>query len=1574
MITSSNVRAEIPTREYWCFISYRHLDNKEPGRQWATWLHQQIENYEVPPDLVGKRNARGDEIPSRIFPVFRDEEELPADSDLGNPIRQALDRSKLIVVLCSPRAVESVYVAEEIRHFKASGKSDRVLAAILDGEPGSSSGNSAAGDRECFPLPLRHPVDKDGNIDTTTLTEPIAADFRFRHTEEGWTSPEALQQDQKRLGKRISPGELETYSNQCELAKLKIISGILGLPLGELTQRDKAYQLIKAKRRATLFRRISITMGVLVLTAAASGVFAWVQKAKAERETERATRSLASTEKMVRYTLSDLTPRLSSMGRLDVMRGVSQEIRRIIGEAPFDPDSSASMEFHSELNARLGGIALELEQPEDAAPLITRALEISRALEKKEPSASRKIATARLVLDELKALAHTVNSEEKISSAFAAAAVAREAWEASDKNWTLTCRAADVIGTAEVISEMEGSYLPLIKSMEIGTTMRPAHRESLAGFHKHVSETIFVDLKKGGMTKMVELLQIAPDYYESFHRRIWVATHPYHLAIFSEGVAGEDIKFSLTLFQVIEHMSKETGYDHEDLVLAAVHFGISTGEKLLSMRIEKGDAAVSDWMEATALSLGQEQTGPPLPSGSGREIIRNYLDRAEELLKKSNKGGERNLKRSELQADIHYLRAVLILTTGEGITTFGAGEQAAEALKIRGDLLSSRLTSDRLRFEYAKALMLNSRIQMGQGPVPATEATLSSWSIILKAILFKDNDWTPVTKVNRGVLMATWVSYLDPLAKAVDMGKIEFKDPKKEVRDTALMGLRAAVPEYLKEADQTAANASQKTDLAKLKVGTLRSLALCFLALEATDDAADLLAQAYAVPVPTSDNGKTETGWLELRAMLAMVKVKLHEATGERVEEMRARVSACDALLDYAVQLSGNQRQPTANRLFSHFGILGKFASDKDFPEAAEAAENLGRIRSRILETMPDFARTDLAIELNRTLKELAAMQPGENPSEGFIAKYKEAREKRDQLLSQQDSGGGRPLSIVEPIAVLECSLILAEKTPFGPHDRRYEISKALRLMQSIEPELTKQFPEFDMLGRTSKDILRILVAAKDPGFLREGSLALTRVWKEASPDARKKQSIKEIPKEIILANARAWAETASPITAHDVIFINENWSVLSAADEAVFIEQVRTTLGERLSSAEGAGLRAALDASLMEPPVLRPGAPQLMEVYKELPSSTTDPFGRFIRWYLAAHLLTVSDASISGQLVAEHLEAGGDLVANGDETNAMLANAAFQLQHRILVYQMNHGKGQLEQLQATERALALSGEALRGGRGHRDLLVKITELAEAHVVLSVQSENYPRISESLAQMGWCIAAMWAQSPHSSEAQKRLKGFLGNSRTWCERMWNQEMSPSDRENMRAIAVVRWILHDMMKEAAENSTLLFAQNNREIIDRWQAGGEGEELSLTGEDIRDLARDPGRLAAWSREFFDKDPRSLHTSLLAESISLYAVGIGKQNAEAHWQRAVILDESNRPAEAVVHAREAYQLEGSNLSYLNTLAVILARADEIGEARATYARLAEKAKALSEDDANRVFYEKNIRSFEERWGAETP
>ncbi|MDF1754363.1 MAG: toll/interleukin-1 receptor domain-containing protein [Verrucomicrobiales bacterium] len=114
--------------EYWAFVSYRHLDNQQLGRQWATWLHQQLESYEIPEDLVGTKNERGDIIPERLFPIFRDEEDLPAEANLTNAIRTAIKRSKYMIVLCSPRSAESKYVREEIQYFKQLDRADRILS------------------------------------------------------------------------------------------------------------------------------------------------------------------------------------------------------------------------------------------------------------------------------------------------------------------------------------------------------------------------------------------------------------------------------------------------------------------------------------------------------------------------------------------------------------------------------------------------------------------------------------------------------------------------------------------------------------------------------------------------------------------------------------------------------------------------------------------------------------------------------------------------------------------------------------------------------------------------------------------------------------------------------------------------------------------------------------------------------------------------------------------------------------------------------------------------------------------------------------------------------------------------------------------------------------------------------------------------------------------------------------------------------------------------------------------------------------------------------------------------------
>ncbi|MEO5917567.1 MAG: toll/interleukin-1 receptor domain-containing protein [Luteolibacter sp.] len=273
---------ETQPRKYAIFISYRHADNMEMGRKWATWLHETVENYDIPADLIGKVNQRGEQVPSTLYPVFRDEEELPADADLSVNIRRALENSSLLVVLCSPRAVQSRFVADEIRHFKEIGKSNRILALMIDGEPNASDDPEKlarlGAATECFPEPLKFGVpDDSGRIDWSERTEPIAADCRpGGRSEQGWTTAaayaEALEK-QPGLTRVQRADAVREYAERLELAKLKVIAGAIGMPLGELTQRDKVRQLRRAKQRARLLAALS---SVFALLAGAAAVLGWM--------------------------------------------------------------------------------------------------------------------------------------------------------------------------------------------------------------------------------------------------------------------------------------------------------------------------------------------------------------------------------------------------------------------------------------------------------------------------------------------------------------------------------------------------------------------------------------------------------------------------------------------------------------------------------------------------------------------------------------------------------------------------------------------------------------------------------------------------------------------------------------------------------------------------------------------------------------------------------------------------------------------------------------------------------------------------------------------------------------------------------------------------------------------------------------------------------------------------------------------------------------------------------------------------------------------------------------------------
>ncbi|HLL74619.1 MAG TPA: toll/interleukin-1 receptor domain-containing protein [Pyrinomonadaceae bacterium] len=206
--------------KYWAFISYSHRDE-----EWAQWLHKELETYRVPRRLVGRQTPLGP-VPRRLFPVFRDREELPGSADLGGNISGALTRSRTLVVVCSPRSAISRWVNEEIKSFKALGRDDRVLCLIVDGEPNATD-FPEAGELECFPPALRFRVRADGTL-TEDRVEPIAADAR-----EG--------------------------KDGRENSKLKILAGILGVGYDELRQREQ--QRVRRQR----LRLAAVSFAAVVL-------------------------------------------------------------------------------------------------------------------------------------------------------------------------------------------------------------------------------------------------------------------------------------------------------------------------------------------------------------------------------------------------------------------------------------------------------------------------------------------------------------------------------------------------------------------------------------------------------------------------------------------------------------------------------------------------------------------------------------------------------------------------------------------------------------------------------------------------------------------------------------------------------------------------------------------------------------------------------------------------------------------------------------------------------------------------------------------------------------------------------------------------------------------------------------------------------------------------------------------------------------------------------------------------------------------------------------------------------------
>lgn len=213
---------------YPAFLSYSRRD-----LAFARKLHAELEAYRIPKNAgASGHSEKGD----RISPVFRDQDEVSASSDLGDTLTNALNQSSAMILIASPDAAASKWVNAEVEQFSKLGRANRIFVAI----------------------PPYIPTDRDFDIRSIfppallALGEPLAADFR--KTCDGWT-----------------------------LAKLKIVAGVAGIDLVRLRDRDAA------RRLRTMV--ISMVAGVAVLGALGTAGYTAFQ-AEMRAKQERVARSL----------------------------------------------------------------------------------------------------------------------------------------------------------------------------------------------------------------------------------------------------------------------------------------------------------------------------------------------------------------------------------------------------------------------------------------------------------------------------------------------------------------------------------------------------------------------------------------------------------------------------------------------------------------------------------------------------------------------------------------------------------------------------------------------------------------------------------------------------------------------------------------------------------------------------------------------------------------------------------------------------------------------------------------------------------------------------------------------------------------------------------------------------------------------------------------------------------------------------------------------------------------------------------------------------------------------------------
>jgi hypothetical protein len=306
-------------RRYKAFISYSHSDE-----QWARWLQRSLEKYKLPKTF----RQSHPELPARLYPIFRDRDELASGGELSESIRKAMDDSDALIVICSPAARASLWVNEEIRRFRASGRGERIFCLLVSGSPDPNADDCA------FPNAIL--LDDDG----ITVHEPLAAD----------ATP-------KGDGKRN--------------AMLKTAAGLLGVGVDDLKQRD-------AQRQARFWSYIA--MGTTLIAALTIGLAIYAFNAKKESEMRR-----QQAEGLIGFMLGDLREKLEPIGKLELLDSVGDQAMSYFASLG-DRGTPTEMLSRAKALHQIGEVRKAKGELEPALKAFEQSLAQAKALHNAEPS------------------------------------------------------------------------------------------------------------------------------------------------------------------------------------------------------------------------------------------------------------------------------------------------------------------------------------------------------------------------------------------------------------------------------------------------------------------------------------------------------------------------------------------------------------------------------------------------------------------------------------------------------------------------------------------------------------------------------------------------------------------------------------------------------------------------------------------------------------------------------------------------------------------------------------------------------------------------------------------------------------------------------------------------------------------------------------------------------------------------------------------------------------------------------------------------------------------------------------